>query len=78
MNRYMVVKFVKKTIGNDTFFIRKYKHHWWQRWNVSLMPDGAWKRYDYISGIMYQRTSGNFNKICLHNLDALDIVRLEY
>ena len=74
----MKVKFVKKRKGSDVFFVRKTKNHWWQRWNVSLMPDGAWKRYDYINGIMYQRISGNFSKICLHNLDAPDVVRLEY
>lgn len=51
----MKVMFVQKQIGDDIFFVRKVKKHWWSRYKT-CPSDG---RYDFISGVFYKRDHAN-------------------
>ena len=68
------VKFVRKEVDGDTFFVRKYKRHWWQLWTTTR-ADGKEARFDYISGWMYQRMEQNYYTKCPYNAKAKRIIR---
>lgn len=71
----MKVKFVKKRIGNDVFFVRKTKTHWWQAYKTWCC-NGKESRFDYIGGLFYQRLGHNYDTPCKSNQNAPDMVRI--
>lgn len=69
----MKVRFVKKRVGDDVFFVRKIKRHWWSRYKFWFYH-GKEARYDYVGGVFYQRMEQNYDTPCKLNIDAPNVV----